>query len=158
MPVSEERAYIAMHELRLEYATGELPEEGVRQITEEGMLSMIATLDQNQVHELEMASALDLLDSSALQSLKEKHPLYNFEPERCRELFLSKIRDAKASGKMSSPPDGTGGRVGRDEFEAWLSRMEGVVYDTYPIGRFLNTMNDEYGLSNTSIFLQRVDH
>lgn len=110
---------VAMHELRLQYATGRLSEDGVTKIIQDGSMPMVATLDQDQVRELELMSALSLLGSSELQSLKEKHPLYNFEPERCRELFLSKLRVAQISGNMTSPLD---------------------VYDTYPIGRFLSSI------------------
>jgi hypothetical protein len=80
-------------------------------------------------------SALGYLSDQNYLSLTEKHPLLNFKHEHCRDLFLEKIREAKGTGQLVLP---TVADPQDDNLLSVIKASEDLVFDSYPIGRYLH--------------------
>jgi hypothetical protein len=81
--------------------------------------SYMTTLEEPQIKELQLMSALGEISSGGYRSLADKYPHLHFEHEHCKALFGEKVTEAMANGLQV-----------RD-------MTEDVVFDSYPIGRYV---------------------
>jgi len=98
--ISNEEAYLAMHTLRLEYATGTYDNDPVDLERVKNVLPDVdgktwyGTLDPVQVDQLGLAFSLYLSDAEKA-SVKSKHPTIDWDAKYSQEAFLEACKDVK---------------------------------------------------------------